>query len=100
MTNKIIGLKLEEIVKFDSKKFSSCIVRYTGKCGGNSFEKEISIQEILAIYKSLYAISFYTKNDKKILNNPHLKELVFGQNSEKPYGNIVAKVSEYDLIRA
>ncbi|MEK6844999.1 MAG: hypothetical protein AABX44_01965 [Nanoarchaeota archaeon] len=100
MINKIVGLKLEEIIKFNSKKFKSCIVRYNGECGGNSFEKEISIQEILAIYKSLYATSLYTENDKKILENSHLKELVFGQNSEEPYANIVAKISEYDLIRA
>ena len=43
MTNKIAGLKLEEIIKFNSKKFKSCIVRYNGECGGNSFEKEKTV---------------------------------------------------------
>ena len=99
MRNKITGLKLEEIVKFDIKKFKSCIVRYTGECGGDSFEKEISLPEVLTLHKSIYTTLPYTSKEKEILKSSNLKELVY-PNSKEPCANIIAKISKYDLIIA
>lgn len=99
MKNKIIGLKLEEIIKFDSKKFKSCMVRYSGECGGNAFEKELSIQEVLALYKSQFNKKMFNDKDYSLLENPRLKELVC-LHPLGPYANLDAKLfSEYDLVR-
>ena len=97
MANKITGLKLEEIAKFDFKKFSSCIVRYNGEVGGNAFEKGITFEQALMLHNSRYG-NFHDEKEREILENPDLIELVY-PDSHEPYANITAKVSEYDLIR-
>lgn len=97
MKNKITGLKLEEIIKFDSKKFKSCIVRYNGEVGGNAFEKEITFEQTLMLHNSIYT-AFHDKKESEILENPDLSELVY-PDSHEPYANIIAKVSKYDLVR-
>ena len=98
MTNKITGLKLEEIANFDIKKFKSCIVRYDGRCGDDFFEKEITIEQALSLYEAEFTLGSRNKEVKRILLTCP-KELVY-VDIKIPYTKANVRVSEYDLIRA
>ena len=95
MLNKITGLKLEEICKFDLAKFQECIVEYNGRYSeGKGFTKKISINQIKELYNSIYNIK--ETNPEILITCPKELFLDFGKDS---YANIVAKGSEYTLIR-
>lgn len=95
MSNKIIGLKLEEICKLDLAKFKGCIVEYDGRYSeGKGFSKTISINQIKELHNSIYNPK--ETNTEILMTCPEELFLNFGKDS---YANIVAKGSEYTLIR-